>query len=222
MPVIKICNKSDDDIIITIDGTEKIICDNESVTLENQSKGEHTLNVHRKRIPKETIDINNAPKGLEILKNQDEKPGSHIQLDLNAVFNSAASKCTVEITQKIKGVESYFEDVIFAGYSVQITGGKSVSEKDCFADKKIEKAFFSQQLKNALFPVGLIGIIILLLGALLSVFYFADINFIVKGKDVGPLRCLLLFAAGVLATGYFCVNIYKIKKRCKEYSCNEK
>ena len=78
MPAVKVENKSDDDIIITLDGEEKELSDGESIFFENKDKGNHQIIIHRKRVPRETLS-GDEPKGLDAVAKQNEKPCSHIQ-----------------------------------------------------------------------------------------------------------------------------------------------
>lgn len=213
MPTVKIENKSGDDIIITLDGEEKELADGESVFFENKEKGGHSLTVHRKRIPRETVAEDNVPKGLEAAKEQDEKPGSHVQLDTELVFDVNSSKSAISVVQDIKGIETLHEDVIFVGYTADISGAKSVSKKDRFANKSVKKNYVFQQIKGAFLPVGLVGIIVFLTGALLLVINLGGFDFKIGSLRVDLPRSALLLAGGTLVTGYFIISVAKIRKR---------
>ena len=215
MPTIKIENKSDDDIIITFGQEEKELSDGESVFFENQNKGVHSVRIHRRRIPKEIIPQSETPKGLEAARAQDEKPGSHIQLDSQIEFDVNSSKASLTVIQDINGDETLHEDVIFTGYRAELAGAKLVSKKDCFANSAIKKIYLFQQLKGAFLPVGLVGIIVLIIGILLTAINLSGNSIEIFSQQVTLLRSLLLLGGGTLATGYFCVNIYKIIKRAK-------
>lgn len=218
MPTIKIENKSDDDIIISFCGEEKELADGESTFFENRKKGEYEVHVHRKRVPKESILPEDAPKGLEAAKAQDEKPGSHVQLDADIIFDVNSSKAVVNVIQEVKGVETLHEDVIFVGYNADVSGAKLVEKKDSFANEKIRKSYLFQQLKSAFLPVGLVGIAVFILGAVLLILYAAGVTISVGKNDVTLVRILILFAGGVLVAGYFAVNVKKILKRAKSLS----
>lgn len=215
MPTIKIENKSDDNIVITLDNEEKELADGESVFFENKEKGNHTLNVHRKRVPGETASPDNAPRGLAAVMSRDEKPGSHIQLDSEIVFDVNSSKSAISVIQEVKGIETLHEDVVFVGYSADISGAKLVEKKDRFASEKIKKTYIRQQLKGAFLPVGLVGIIILLVSGLFCIMTVSGYPLDFGSGEVSLKRFLLIFAGGVLVTGYFSVTVFKILKRAK-------
>lgn len=215
MPTIKVENKSDDDIIITLDNEEKELADGESVFFENKSRGNYSVRIHRKRVPRETVNEAEAPKGLEAAKERDEKPGSHIQLDGVVNFEVNSSKATVAVVQDIKGIETLHEDVIFAGYTAELSGAKLIEKNDFFASEKIRKAYIFQQLKGAFLPVGLAGIVVTILGAVFSIMNMAGAKVHFLMSDVSLNRSLLLLGGGVIVTVYFIINVYKIMKRAK-------
>lgn len=221
MPTVKIENKSEDDIIVTLDSEEKELADGESIFFENKEKGCHSVKIHRRRVPRETVASGEAPKGLEAAKEQDKKPGSHVQLDSVIEFDVNSSKAAVTVIQDIKGVETLHEDVIFAGYTAELAGAKLISKTDSFANSRIKKNYIFQQIKDAFIPVGIAGIAILILGAFFSLANLVGFTVKFGSSAVSLRRSLLLFAGGVLVTGFFCVNVYKILKRAKSLSPKE-
>lgn len=220
MPAIRIENKSDDDVIICLDGEEKELADGESALFENKSKGEYKLKIHRKRIPKENIPDSEAPQGLAAIKEKDSKPGSHVQLDASVSFDVNSSKASLTLLQDIKGIETLHEDVIFVGYNAELAGAKLISKKDTFASEKIRKTYLFQQLKGAFLPVGLIGFIVMALGAVFTAINLHGDRITIGSQQVSLARSLLLLAGGVLAFGYFLVNVHEIRKRAKSLSEN--
>lgn len=215
MPTVKVENKSDDDIIITLDGEEKELSDGESIFFENKDKGNHQIIIHRKRVPRETLS-GDEPKGLDAVAKQNEKPGSHIQLDSEIVFCVNSSKTVVDVVQDIKGIETLHEDVIFVGYTAELAGANFISKSDRFASKAIKKNYVFQQMKGAFLPVGLVGIIILFIGALFSLANLSGGVIKFGSNEIGTMRSVMLFIGGVLVTGYFIVNVLKIRRRAKE------
>ncbi|MCQ2472138.1 MAG: hypothetical protein MJ147_08890 [Clostridia bacterium] len=220
MPTIKVENRSDDDIIITLDGEEKELADGESVHFENKSKGDYKIRIHRKRVPRETVLASEAPQGLEALKENDAKPGSHIQLDCVLDFCVNSSKATVAVVQDIKGIETLHEDVIFAGYTAELAGAKLNSKNDFFASEKIRKTYLFQQLKGAFLPVGLAGIAVMIIGLIFSIMNMSGAKVHFLTSDVSLNRSLLLLGGGVIVTIYFIINVIKIMKRAKSLTEN--
>lgn len=216
MPTVKIENKSGDDIVITLDSEEKELADGESIFFENREKGAYTVLVHRKRVPKETVNEADAPKGLEAIKEKDSKPGSHVQLDSAIKFEVNASKAVLSVVQDIKGVETLHEDVIFVGYTADISGAKLISKSDCFANNAIRKTYISQQIKGAFLPVGLVGILVLLVSGFLLILSLCGTTVKINSVALDVKRAALIFTGGVLVTGYFAVSVYKIRKRAKD------
>ena len=221
MPAIRIENKSDDNVIICLDGEEKELTDGEAALFEDKSRGEHKLHIHRKRVPKENIPASEALQGLEAMREKDSKPDSHVQLDADISFDVNSSKASLTLLQDIKGIETLHEDVIFVGYNAELAGAKLISKKDTFASEKIRKTYLFQQLKGAFLPVGLVGFIITALGAVFTAINLNGDRIMIGSQQMSLARSLLLLAGGVLAFGYFCVNVYKIRKRAKSLSENE-
>lgn len=217
MPVIKIENKSDDDIIVALDGKEFDLANGEDFLLENMQKGEHSITVHRKRIPRETAEKSSEPKGFEAIKTADEKPGSHVQLDSIITFDTLSSKSVVTVLQEIKGVETLHEDAVFVGYKAELSGAKIISKQDRFASEGVKKAYLTQQIKDAVLPVGIVGTLALVLGLiflLLIVFNGAAVK--VGGRSITAPYAGLVTAGGMLVFSYFITTLVKIKKRAKE------
>lgn len=209
---IKIENRTNDDIIITIFGNDVEIPDGEDAVFDGQ--GKFTLCVKRKRIPEM---FGKAKKKLPIYE-EDAAPASHVQLRGEFEFEPNASKTVVTLTPTARVFDTLHEDAIFVGYKAEVAGGKEVSCKEVFADEKIRKQYKSKQLKEALFPVGTVGIGLFLLGVYCMIFAYGGnpVNFF--GNKIDMLYSGTMTAAGVLVTGVFVSNVVKILKRVKEYS----
>ncbi|MBQ7595751.1 MAG: hypothetical protein IJU45_03695 [Clostridia bacterium] len=218
MSTLRIDNKSDDDIIVTTDGKEHELRNGESLSLDSVEKGRHTMVFHRKRIPKETMLESEKPYGLDALKAQDEKPGSHIQLDTTVEFDVISSKAAVTVYKKALAVETLHEDVILVSYKAEISGAKDVKTKDAFANSRIKRTYILQQFKSAFLPVGLVGIIVLLMGAAALFMLHAGIKIKIGSTYLSKTYLLLTIAGGAAIFVFFIVNIIKIFKRVKELS----
>lgn len=218
MSTLRIDNKSEDDIIIISDGTEHELRDGESLSLDTIEKGRHSVLFHRKRIPRETALEIDKPRGLDVLKNQDDKPGSHIQLDTEIVFDVNSSKTALTVYKKASAVETLHEDVIFVSYKADISGAKVISSKDSFANSIIKRAYLFQQIKSAFFPVGIIGIIVMLMGITASVMALSGIKFKIGSSVVSNGYIFMILAVGIALIVYFIVNLIKILKRAKKLS----
>lgn len=216
MPAIRVENKSDDDIIILLDGKEYNVADSESIIAENVEKGEHTLTVHRKRIPKETADKSAAQGGPDIAKMADAKPGSHIQLDTAFSFETISSKAIISIVSDVESVETLHEDVLFVRYRTDCSGAKISSVKDRFANAEVKKNYLKKQFLGAFLPVGLIGIITFVLGAVCLFLNAGGYSLKIASNEITLPYSLLIEAGGTCILTYFIVTVSKIKKRAKK------
>lgn len=215
MPAIRVENKSDDDIIILLDGKEYDVADGESIVAENAEKGEHTLKVHRKRIPKETADRADAQNGSNFIKAADSKPGSHVQLDSSLKFETISSKASISIVSDVESIESLHEDVLFVRYRFDCSGAKAGSVKDSFANSAIGKSYLKKQLLGAFFPVGIVGIITFFLGLLCLFLNAGGGSLKIASNEITLPYSLLVEAGGTCILTYFIVTVSKIKKRAK-------
>lgn len=215
MPAIRVENKSNDEIVLVLDGIEHDVADGESITVENVEKGEHTLVVHRKRIPKETADKSSAQSGLDIAKSADAKPGSHVQLDSFFAFETISSKAIISVVSSVKSVETLHEDVLFVRYRTDCSGAKINSIKDRFANAAIKKSYLKKQLLGAFLPVGLIGIITFALGFVCLFLNVGGYSLKIATNEITLPYSLLIEAGGTCILVYFIVTVSKIKKRAK-------
>lgn len=209
---IKIENRTNDDVIVAIFGNEVEIPDGEDAVFE--SEGKFTLCVRRKRIPEM---YGKAKKKLPVFE-EDAAPASHVQLRGEFEIEPNASKTVVTLTPTAKVFDTLHEDAIFVGYKAEVAGGKEVRHEEVFSDEKIKKEYKLKQLKEALFPVGTVGIGLFLLGVYCLIFAYGGnpVNFF--GNKISLLYAGLMTAAGVLVTGVSVSSVIKILKRVKEYS----
>lgn len=209
---IKIENRTDDDIIVTCFGKETEIPDGEEVVFEATER--FALSVRRKRIPEM---FKAAKKKLPIYE-EDAAPASHVQLRGEFEFEPTSDETVVALTATAKMFDTLHEDAIFVGYEAEISGGNELSYKEVFSDEKVKKEYKTKQIKDATFPVGVVGTGLFLFGIYALIFAYGGnpINFF--GNKISLLYAGLMVAAGVLVTGVFVSNVIKILKRVKEYS----
>ncbi|MBQ8784056.1 MAG: hypothetical protein IJZ57_09860 [Clostridia bacterium] len=209
---IKIENRTEDDIIITCFGKETEIPDGEDAVFD--SDGKFTLTVKRKRIPEMT---KAAKKKLPIYE-EDATPASHIQLRGEFEIEPNSSKTVVTLTNTARLFDTLHEDAIFVGYKAEVAGGKAVSSREVFSDEKVKKEYKTKQLLNTIFPVGTVGIGLILLGVYCLIFAYGGNPVKLLSNEIDMLYASLMTAAGALVTGVFVSNVIKILKRVKEYS----
>ena len=217
MPTVKVENKTNDDIIVALDGKEVFLHDVCSTSFENCEKGKHTLTVKRMRIPKESVDIHSSA-GPDIKKMSDSNPVSHVQLESEITFEVIASKSVINVIQNVEVLDTLHEDVLFASYRADISGAKNVSFKDRFANRQEMSTYKKQQIKGAFLPVGLIGILVTLAGLFCIFLNVGGYNLKIAGNSVTTPYSLLLLAGGATVFIFFLVSVNKIKKRIKELS----
>lgn len=217
MPTIKVENRTDDTIIITLNNQERECANGEDISFENCPKGEYLISVHRKRIPKEsTSGREPKPSAFDAAKSPDSKPGSHVQLDSEIKLETNSAKAVVSIIADVKALETLHEDVIFVGYRAKVSGAKVVENKDSFASAAIKKTYVKQQFKGAFLPVGLIGIITTLAGAFFLFFNIGGYAIKIAGNEMSLPYSLLITAGGLCVLFVFITTLVKIKRRVKE------
>ena len=217
MPTVKVENKTNDDIIVILDGEEVFLHDICSTAFENCEKGKHYLIVKRMRIPKESVNIHSS-SGPDVTKMADSNPVSHVQLESEITFDVIASKSVISVVQNVEVLDTLHEDVLFSGYRAEISGAKDVSFKDRFANSKERDSYKKQQIKGVFLPVGLIGILVTLAGLFCIFLNVGGYNLKIAGNSVTTPYSLLLLAGGATVFIFFLVSVNKIKKRIKELS----
>lgn len=218
MSTLRIDNKSDDDILVLIDGSAHELRNGESVSVDRLEKGAHEVIFHRRRIPKESVSDENKKAGLEALMSSDEKPGSHIQLSSSFLIDINSSKSSIAVFKKVKAVENYHEDVIFVSFSAQVTGAKTLKSVDKFANNEVKKTYFLQQLKGAFLPVGLVGLAVVIIGIIAAFFLKTGVKITVGGRVMTAGYAYMVLSVGIIINVYFIINVIRIIKRVKELS----
>ncbi len=213
---IKIENKSNDDIVIFFNGTKYEISQDEDASFETPDGKNFSLSVLRKRIPKEYTEFKQKKK-FSIYEDEN-KPLSHIQLKSDFELEAISSHIVIAVEENITAHDTLHEDVIFVGYKLTLSGAKQLKGKDSFANEQTKKSYVSAQIKSAVFPVGLVGILVTIAGifCLINALNGNMIKFYKNELDV--LTCSVLTVGGVAITGVFISNILKIFKRVKELS----
>lgn len=213
---IKIENRSNDDIIISFMGQSIELADGEDASFENGDKGTYCLDVQRKRIPRESPE-EKTKKKFSIYE-EDSKPASHVQLKSSVEFETISSKSVITIEENADLIDTLHEDVLFAGYKAAVSGAKILSKKDSFANDEVKKAYVSKQIKGAVFPVGLVGIAITIVGLYCLVSALNGNLIKIFENEVTKSSAVLVSVGGVAVVGVFVSNMIKIFKRVKELS----
>ena len=219
MANVRIDNYSGDTVTVILDGVSQTVEDDGRVAFESLQKGQHTLRIHRTRIPLETVDnyAEQEKSFSEVLEEKDKT--LHTHLDLISGFDLNSSKAVVTVQSAVTAKEGKGLDTVFSSYSVTYSGAKQQEEQKVFSNSAVKKRFVSCNIKNAMLPTGLCGLIILFL-ALIALFAA------LAGKpvDLGGTVFTLPWAAGLTAVAVavcsytvFCiVNIIKTAKKLSE------
>lgn len=209
---VKIENRTKDDIILTSPLGETEIPEEEDLILDTD--GDFTLSVKRKRIPDM---VTAAKKKLPIFE-EDATPASHVQLKTDFSFSCPEGDATVTLKADISIADTLHEDAMFVGYKAEAKGVRLLNEKSTFSSPAIKDEFMKKQISGAVFPVGAVGGVVLLLGIFCLIMNFGGqpVNFL--GNIITLPYAALISGAGVLVTGLFISNIIKILKRVKAYS----
>ncbi len=222
MANIRFDNFSGDTVTVFLDGKSETVEEDGKVTFDSLEKGEYSLRIHRTRVPfdSETEHEVQNRSFTEELQGQDKT--LHIPLDLEATLRLDSSKSVVTVKSDISAKEGRGLDVIFASYSLSVSGAKTGNERKSFANSAVKKRFLSHHLKSMIFPIGLGGAIIFLI-AVAALFFAATGNPINLGGTVFTLPWALALTAVALAFGvYFAVCVVNILKTAKRLDCEDK
>lgn len=215
MANVRIDNYSGDTVTVILDGVPRTVEDDGRVTFDSLQKGQHTLRVHRTRIPLETADNYDEQEisFSQVIEGKDKT--LHTHLDLIAEFDLNSSKAVITVQSAVTAKEGKGIDAIFSSYSVEYSGAKQQKERKVFSNSAVKKSFVSQNIKNVMFPIGLCGLIIFFL-ALISLFAALAGKPVDLGGTVFTLPWasgLTTVAAAVCAYTFFCIaNIFKTSK----------
>ncbi len=219
MANVRIDNFSGDTITVLLNKEEAVLKEGDRVSFDSLEKGIYSLQIHRTRVPLESEDIHEVKNdgGLPFK----EEKSMHTQLDLLADIKINSSKTVISVKNAVTAKDELGVNAIFSSYSLSSTGAEIENERKVFASKGIKKAFKEHHIKSALFPVGLGGLAILLIGlfALVSAISATPI-------DIGGTEFTLPWAVGLTAVGagfigYSTFCIEKTLKITKEYSKKE-
>lgn len=217
MANIRIDNFSGDTVTVFLDGKEAMIEDESRVTFDTLGKGTHTLHVHRTRLPFESLDAHETDTQEKSPFGGEEK-SLHTQLDLITEFDLNSSKSVITLKTEVSSAEGKGIDAIFSSYFVTATGAKNEKNRKVFANSSVQKNFISHHIKNTLFPTGLGGIVILLLGLIALVSHLTGNTVNLGGTEFTLPWSLGLTAVGtgIVAYSLFCIaNVFKVVKRFK-------
>jgi hypothetical protein len=218
MSNVRIDNYSNDMVTVFFDGVEYVIDEDEKIAVPGIEKGKHIIQVHRTRIPKETVNANEVNKA-DIKANIEKDDRSvHTQLDSMFEIEVNSSKTVVTVQQYAAAIEKHGINVLFSGYKLEAIGAKILSETKEFANESVKKSFVSYQLKNAFIPIGIGGIIIFLVG-LLSVRAVLLGNAVnLGGTDISLPWAIGIAAVGIACLGYTIFVIIRTMVIAKKYS----
>ncbi len=209
---VKISNKTEDDIILISSFGEEEIPDGEETSFD--IKGIFSFTVRRKRIPDM---VTEAKKMLPIFE-EDATPANHVQLKTDFTVECPGDDGEITLKADISVVDTLHEDAMFVGYKAETKSVRVISQTSTFSSQAIKEQFSKKQITGAVFPVGAIGLVALLLGAfcLMLNIMGQPVNFL--GNIITLPYAAMIFGAGILVTGFFISNIFKILKRVKEYN----
>ncbi len=213
---IKIENRSNDDIIIVFNGKSVEIPNSEDYSFENVENKSFSLSVQRKRILKEYAEPKHKKK-FSIYEDEN-KPLSHIQLKGEFEIESISSHAVICVEENISAFDTLHEDVLFVGYKLSLSGAKQLKADESFANSEVKKSYVTAQVKNAVLPVGLVGVIVTIVGVycLINALNGNSIKF--YKNELDTLTCSVLSVGGVAILSVFVSNLIKIFKRVKELS----
>lgn len=199
MAGVRIDNMSDDSITIHFNSQEYVLADEESVTVSGIEKGKYILRVHRTRVPRVTADTHNNTEKVFSINTDSVDQSVHTQLDGIFEIEINSVKAVITVRKDILAVEKFVTDALFSGYSLNVTGAKELSKSKSFANDAVKKKFIKHQLKNAFLPIGIGGIVFLLLGIMALVSNLSG-----KTMEFSSHEFTMPWAIGLLAVGLAC------------------
>lgn len=215
---IRIDNLSGDTITVFLDGNPQTVEEDGRATFDSLEKGNHTLRVHRTRVPLETASLQNEQEKSFREQMEGKNKSLHTPLDYETELDLNSSKAVITVKADITAKDGKGLDVIFASYSVTATGANTEKGYKTFANSAVKKSFISHGIKNTLFPTGVCGIIVLLLAIVSLVCALAG-----KPIDLGGTVFTLPWASGLTAVsvaicGYAVFCIINVIKTAKSFS----
>lgn len=208
---------SGDTVTVSVDGKEYVIGDEEKFYIDAVEKGSRRLCIHRTRVPQETADSHEKNNADISEKFGENEKSFYAQLDTVFDMDVNSSKAVITVHSNARLNDRPGMDVVFSGYSVTVSGGKIENERQVFANKKIKKGFISHHLKEALIPVGLIGLILLFM----SIFALHG-NIVGKELTIGGTKFTYPWSIGLAAVSaglliYTAVTVANIFLTAKKY-----
>ena len=212
---VEIKNKSGDIVIVSFFGSEIEIENEACVNIETSEKS-GSITVIRKRIPQEFTEEKQRKK-FSIYEDE-SKPACRVQLKLTAQIELDADDAVIEIQEKVSVADTLHEDVLFAGYDLTADGGTVKFKKDSFANADVKKEYLSKQIKSTVFPVGIIGVAVTVVGLYCLISAMGGDLVKIFDNEVTKSSGALVLLGGAAVFGVFVSNMIKIFKRSKELS----
>ena len=215
MANVRFDNFSGDTVTVFIDERSETVEEDGKAVFDSLEKGPHSLRIHRTRVPLESSTLYDEQNKTLTQEMQGQNKTLHIPLDFIATVELDSSKSVMTIKQDITSKEGRGLDVIFASYSLSQTGARIRNERKTFANEAVRKRFLSHHIRNAVFPVG-IGSVVVMVIALVAFIFAVSGNPINLGGTVFTLPwALLLIAVAVAFLAYFAFSILNILKTAK-------
>lgn len=211
-------NLSGDTVTVFLDGNTQTVEDDGRVTFDSLEKGEHTLRVHRTRVPLETASLQSEQEKSFEEQMTGKNKSLHTPLDYVTEINLNSSKAVLTVKPDITAKEGKGLDVIFASYSVTATGAKVENGHRIFANSSVKKSFVSNGIKNTLFPTGICGMIVFFMAIVSLVCAFAGKPINLGGTVFTLPWALGLTAVSVAVCGYAVFCIINVIKTAKDLS----
>ncbi len=219
MANLRIDNLSGDTITVFLDEKSQMVEEDGRATFDAIEKGLHTMRIHRTRVPFESTTLQEEQEKPFLEQIAGSEKSLHTPLDFITEIDLNSSKGIITVQTDVTAKEGKGLDVIFASYSVTATGARAENGHKVFANSAVKKRFISHNIKNTLFPTGLIGAIVLLI-ALFSLLGAVSGNPI----DLGGTKFTLPWALGLTAVAtavccyaVFCIiNVIKTAKTLSE------
>lgn len=212
MANIKITNLSEDSLSITLDGTEYVIDEDKSITVPSVEKGRHALTVRRTRFLSETA----AQESDPISQITAEDASQYVQLSSEFEIETLSSHSVWTIKKNLIAVNRVGVDAFFSGFEAEISGGKIISARQVFANKKIQRTFMKKQLNGAFFPIGMGIIIFTALGLFALAANLAGTPITLGGRQFTYPWTFGLLAIDLGFAGYFAamlIGIFSTRKK---------
>lgn len=212
---IVIQNNSFDTVEVTVDEEVFSCADKASFTVHSQ-KSTVKLLVRRKRSTDQREDVSQK-SAFERVKSSFNEQG-HLCLSSEATLTFKSKKVTVIIAPDLKIDSKYEKELLFSGYTLNVSGANCTGLRSFFADKKMKRKLVTDQLVSSFFPVGALGFVLIALSLFAFNKYNSGAPLSIDTLEFTLGYCIGMLGVGLAAFCVFAVNAVRVLRTAKKYT----